>query len=154
MTLADCYNHQLMRVELCNLQTRMLGWSPDHQLRLPCADERDQIDFAATHARYLHSPINMVTLQRAIDRLRTEIDYGILERPDSIVAMIARITGSDAEIKMPHLNVTNQVEYEVTTAELELIRRNNSLDHALYTKGYRDAGRQAKRIGEIKVSNR
>lgn len=130
ISLGECFNHPLLRMEMSELQTRMLGWIPDRLPKLPCIEEDDNIDFAVTSSRYVFSSVDETDLERAVEHLRTQIDYGILEYPETVVALISRATGSD-DIALPLLNVGN-VEYQPSEAELDAIRRNNVLDLTLY----------------------
>jgi hypothetical protein len=129
-SLADCYNHPILRHEMGNLQTKMLGWRPEREWKLPALDVRSRLEFEHDYVSYLMNPSTPETLACAKERL-SSIHFAVLERPQTVLDVFAAL--SDVPITaIPVLNVTPPHDYQVTEEDRVAIAANTRLDRELY----------------------
>jgi hypothetical protein len=129
-SIAQSFEHPVLRIEITNFQTKMLGWSWDRQMAWPARSYEQFQAFSSEYTRYLHTDADEKTLDNAMQRLSKEIAFGLSDDQRSLTRICKAITGNELE-EMPRLNVTPSTGYEVTSADLDAIRKYNKLDFAL-----------------------
>jgi hypothetical protein len=134
LSLADCFDHPILRHELGNLQTKMLGWTREGTWRLPALDIATRLEFEKDYVRYLLEDPSTDTLEQAKNVLNNEIRFATLEMPDTICALFREICGARID-SLPVFNVTPPVEYELRDEDLLAIHENTQLDQRLYQYG-------------------
>jgi hypothetical protein len=138
LSLRDCFEHPVLRQEFVDFQTRMLGWSPSEEVALPALGLRAYESFWREWNAFLYGVADRATLQRALARLSQEIRFAVLGDRDSILGLASLLVGAPV-LSLPHENKTPPVDYRVTAADLEEIKRNNGLDQELYDFAWRQS---------------
>jgi hypothetical protein len=130
-TLADCYNHPFLRIEISDFQTKMLGWSARNDIVFPAQDRAKFATFSAEHADFYYCPADASTLAMAQQRLQTDLHFACLDRPVSVQALCRRI-GGDAALVSGFENRTPSVPWAPTEFDIEVVGAHNTFDKALY----------------------
>ena len=91
--LADCYEHPVLRAEISDFQTKMLGWSARSDIVFPVHGRRKYKIFWSEQVVYFYCLDDAGTLATAQRRLRTDIQFACLARPASVLALCSRLAG-------------------------------------------------------------
>jgi hypothetical protein len=130
-TLADCYDHPVLRTEISDFQTKMLGWSARSDIVLPAHGRAAYSIFWSEHVDFYYCPADAVTLATAKRRLLEGVQYACLARSASVLSLCTLIAGNSVSA----LDVENQtppVPWTPTKHDLEAVAAHNTLDRALY----------------------
>ena len=133
-TLADCFDHPVLRIEISDFQTKMLGWKAETNIVWPAHGQAKYATFSLEYANFNYGRADANTLATARTRLLTDIEFGCLARPTSILALCKRMTGG-AVSTFDVENGTPPVPWIPTDRDLEAIAAHNVLDNALYDFG-------------------
>jgi hypothetical protein len=142
LSIAQCFDHPVLRIEITNFQTKMLGWTAGQEMRWPAHGHEKLGAFFAEYNKFLYGDADDGTLATAMERLSRQVAFGLSDDPASLVRLCGAITASEP-FEIPRENQTPITQYHVTPADLDAIRRNNVLDHALveFARGLLTAGR-------------
>lgn len=131
LSIARCFDHPVLRIEMANFQTRMLGWRPSRALSWPSHGREKLGDFFSVFNEYLHSDVDRATLDSAVDHLSRRMVVAMTESEDSLSSLCNTITGGSL-LSVPHENKTPDTPYEVTPEDLDAIEQHNHWDNELY----------------------
>ena len=130
LSLAQCFDHPALKVEVTNFQTKMLGWSARQPIRWP-AHERHESEVAFLEfANYVTGECKGATLEAAISRLENDITFALVDDPVGLATLCRAMVPVDPG-PTPRENETPKVAYQVTPADHEAIITHNALDFAL-----------------------
>jgi hypothetical protein len=129
--LADCYEHPVLRAEISDFQTKMLGWSARSDIVFPAHGRTKYKIFWSEQVDYFYCVADAGTLATAQRRLLTDIQFACLGRPESVLALCSRMVGG-AVSALNTENRTPPVAWVPTEYDLEVVAANNKLDRALY----------------------
>jgi hypothetical protein len=130
-TLTDCYDHPVLRKEMSNFQTKMLGWSARSDIVFPAHGRVKYAIFWSEQVDFFYCSADEGTLATAQRRLLTDIQFACLARPASMMALCSRMTG-DSVIALDIKNRTPPFPWAPTENDLEMVAAHNTLDRALY----------------------
>jgi hypothetical protein len=130
-TLADCYDHPVLRTEISDFQTKMLGWSARSDIVFPAHGRAKYAIFWSEHVDFYYCPADAGTLATAQRRLLTDIQFACLARPASVLALCSRMTGHSVSA-LGTENRTPPVPWVPTEYDLEVAAVHNTHDIALY----------------------
>ena len=131
LSLAQCFDHPVLRIEMTNFQTKMLGWRPLRALSWPAHGREKLGDFFSVYNEFLHGDVDRSTVDAAIDHLSRGMVVAMTESEDSLSSLSNMITGASL-FPVPHENKTPDTLYEVTPEDLEAIEQHNRWDNELY----------------------
>jgi hypothetical protein len=130
-SLADCFNHPVLRIEISDFQTKMLGWVARSNIFWPAHGHAKYATFSSEFADFFYCSADAETLATAKRRLMTDIQFACLDRPTSTLAL-CKSMASDAVSALGVENRTPPLSWAPTGEDLEAVAANNLLDKALY----------------------
>ena len=131
LSIAQCFHHPVLKIEMTNFQTKMLGWRPSRALSWPSNGREKLGDFFSVYNEFLHSDVDRATLDAAVDHLSRRVLVAMTESEDSLSSLCKTITGA-SPLPVPQENKTPDTPYEVTPEDLDAIEQHNHWDNELY----------------------
>jgi hypothetical protein len=131
LALAECYEHPVLRIEISDYQTRMLGWAMRKKVIRSKHGPRECRTMWSEYIDSVFGPIGLNTLATAQSRLLTDVHFACLERPATVLALCRRMAGQSVPA-FQFENQTPAVPWAPNERDLEMVAAHNALDRALY----------------------
>ncbi len=131
ISLRGMFDHPVLKLEMSDFQTRLLGWTVKEQVSWP-AYGQDFFRASQDFNEMLYGCASEEMMTTAAERLSNEVEFALTEDQGSWARLYDSLTGEPLPPQFPRVNVTPPCDYLVSDADIGAIVANNSYDLRLY----------------------